>query len=435
MSFAEKTIIRFPFLFFWIILALLYAPAWQTGFVHTASECQEHLSALHNTLGGKDVFQVFGLGGKLLHVLLCKLFGTARLPWFLMFVSIQAFVAWMLFRLSYELLGAGNPHCRGGVAFWGSSAFCISPYLPEVLLGESCLGCLFALAFILGILWSTERYIYTRNPRLPWLSAILFFFAGLMSIHGVLSIILTIVLLCFYKRLGWEMAVKKKTWVLFLWPQCIILLLQLSVTAIVGGSAWFASLGRTLSGISLTGSLSLISKAFFQLLLFGDFWPAAWRQSVFLFLDQPLAGYLVFLALVAGIVWLVRRAGNGFGQEQTGLLLLVWILLFILPILFLPNELMGKVPHRMHLYLPLAFLCILLAVVVNAMKPMWLRVGIPVLWFALSLFLTLRENLNWQDADYINKRLKEATPADTHARLLVSPQPVSCIFWPGDKAV
>ncbi|MBS1614934.1 MAG: hypothetical protein JST06_02335 [Bacteroidetes bacterium] len=430
----EKTITQFPFLFFWVIVALLYFPAWQTGFVHTASECQAHLGELNHIFSGKAVFQVSGLGSKLLITLLCKLFGPVRLLWFLLYVSIQALVAWLLYRLSFELLGASNPHCRKGVSFWGSAAFCVSPYLPEVLLGASCLGCLFVLAFILGILWSTERYIYTRDSRLPWLSAVLFFFAGLMSAHGMLSIILTTALLCFYKRLGWEMATKRKTWALFLWPQCIILLLQLSVTTIVGGSALFASWGRIFSGISLTGSLSLFSKAFFQILLFGDFWPPAWRQAAYLFLDQPLAGYLVFLALVAGLVWLTRRATLGFGQEQTSLLLLVWLLLVTLPILFLPNQLIGHTPRHMHLYLPLAFLCILLAIGVNAIQAPWIRIGIPVLWFALSLFLTLRENLNWKEADYFNKQFRQENPANSQASAFVYPLPKSCIRYPGTMA-
>ncbi len=435
MSRAEKTITRFPFLVFWILLALLYAPAWQTGFVHTASSCNIHLEELSKQLSSDSGLVIPGIGSRLLHLLLCKLFGTEQLPWYLLYVSIQAGVAWLLFKLSFELLGASNPHCRRSVAFWGAAAFCVSPYLPEVLLGEACLGCLCALAFILGILLSTERYIYTRDPRLPGLSTILFFFAGLMSGLGFLSIILTTALLCFYKRLGWELAVRRQTWTLFLVPQFIILVLQLAATAFLGGSSLFASWGRTFSGISLTGSLALFSKAIFQIFLFGDFWPEAWRKGLYFFLDQPLAGYLVFLALVGGIVWLVRRAKNGFGQEQTGLLLLVWLLLVTAPILFLPAELSGKIPRRTHVYLPLAFLCMLLAVGVNAMKPMWLRVGIPVLWFALSIFLTLRENLNWQDADYINKRFKEATLTGTHAHLLVSPQPVSCIFWPCCRVV
>jgi hypothetical protein len=408
MSRAEQRITRFPFVAYWLLTAALYALAWRAGFVTDAVdwlyEAQhlsfgDYLNRSRSTVHALYQTTQFSSYGFYL------LFGTARLPWFLLFVTMQAGVAWLLCRLCYELFGAGNLKRRRSVAFWGAAAFCASPLLSEVLVWKACFHYLQALLLMLGILLSAERYIYTRDQRLPWLAALLYLVSAFSLELFYLTPLLTATLFFFYQKLGWEMAARRKTWLIFLLPQAGALLLHLLLFRLSYGEWASHGTGTAMAAMGISDYLGKFAKLSFHLLLFGRFWPQGAKDIVYALCEQPLFGYLVFLGIMALLVQWARRSARGFGQAQIGLLLLLWVLLAMAPALLMPFEPLFTLSGNRYLYLPVAFLSMLLAVGLNAAPQHWQRMAIAGLWLSISAVLTLRESRHWQTSERINEKL------------------------------
>lgn len=408
MSRVEQRITEFPFVAYWLLTALLYILAWRAGFVTDAIDWlyeARHLPFWDYLNRSRSSVHALYHTTQLSSYLFYLLFGTMRLPWFLLFITMQAGVAWLLFRLCYELFGAGNLKRRRHVAFWGAAAFCASPYLSEVLVWKACFHYLQALLLMLGILLSAERYIYTRNPRLPWLSAGLFLLSAFSLELFYLTPLLTASLLFFYKRLGWEMAIRPRTWRLFLLPQLCVLALHLLLFRVVYGEWASHGTGGALATMGITDYLGKLGKLCFHLLFFGRFWPQEIKNTVYWLCEQPLLGYLLFLAILFVLFHLARRSAKGFGQAQTGLLLLLWLLAALVPALLMAFEPLFTVSGNRYLYLPVAFLSLLLAVMLNALPRQWMRMALAVVWLGVGSMLTLRESRHWQTSERINEKL------------------------------
>src|SRR5690606_12747035 len=91
-----------PFVLYWLVIAALCLPAWRAGFVTDAIDWlhdaetlpfREYLNRPHSTIHSLyQLTQLVTLG-------IYKIFGTARLPWHLLMVSLQAVNALLLYRL------------------------------------------------------------------------------------------------------------------------------------------------------------------------------------------------------------------------------------------------------------------------------------------------------------------------------------------------
>lgn len=405
---AEQKLTRFPFVAYWLLTALLYALAWRAGFVTDAIDWlydARHLSFPDYLNRGHSSVHALYQTTQLTSYFFYLVFGSARLPWFLLFVTMQAGVALLLFRLCFELFGAGNLSRRRSVAFWGVAAFCASPYLSEVLVWKACFHYLQALLLMLGILLCAERYIYTRNARLPWLAAVLFLVSAFSLELFYLTPLLCVMLFFFYQRLGWEMAARRKTWLVFLLPQIAILVLHLLLFRLTYGEWASHGTSGALTTMGVSDYLSKFAKLSFHLLLFGRYWPQGAKEFVYALCEQPLFGYLIFLGMMALLWQLARQSAEGFSQSQIGLLLLLWTLFALAPALLMAFDPLFTLSGNRYLYLPLAFLSMLLAVCVNATPQQWLRIALAAAWLGISGLLTLRESRHWQTSERINEKL------------------------------
>ncbi len=420
----RERIARFPFLTFWLLTSLLYLPAWKAGFVTDAIDRlyeARHLPFFGFLSSTEGSLHSVGLTTRVVTYLMYQGFGAERLPWFLLFVTMQAGVAALLFTLCFHVFGATGIKRRRAVALWAGIAFCASPYLPEVLVWKACYHYLEALLLMFGVLVCVERFIYTRNPKFSWLAAGLFLLSAFSLELFLLTPLLTASLLFFYKRLGWELAARPKTWRIFLLPQAWMIGLHFLITRLWTGTWLEVGFATDGSFQAIADYLGKLAISCFHLLLFGRYWPDNIRQVVYHWCMQPIVGYLIFLALVALLVHLVRRAAGGFAREQTGLLLLFWTVLSALPLLLLPLESKMSLLGSRYLYLPVAFLAVLLAVAVNTIPRVWLRATIGACWMSACVLLTFQETKRWRVSEQINEDLLSQYISDNQfATILLS---------------
>src|SRR4051812_19729801 len=168
----------YPLLLFWVIVAVLYLPAWHAGFVTDAIDwlhdvqtlpLGEYLNRSHSAVHALyQTTQLLTLG-------FYKLFGTARLPWFLLFVTLHAGSAYLLFIFFAGIFRFANLRKPGRIALWGAIFFCVTPYASEVVVWKACFHYPQGLMLMLGTLICMQRFLH-NEPKLAWawLAAVLY---------------------------------------------------------------------------------------------------------------------------------------------------------------------------------------------------------------------------------------------------------------------
>jgi hypothetical protein len=395
----------------WLTVFTLYLPAWHAGFVTDAIDWlhdtrlpfPQYLNRTNSTVHALYQFtQLVTLG-------IYKLFGTARLPWHLLFITLQAGAAYMLYLLCGRIISAANLRHPRRIAYWGALLFCISPYLSEVIVWKACFHYLQGFMLMLGILICAERYIYTRHRSLPWIAAFLFLLSSFSLEIFYLTPIFSATLIFYYRCLGWDMALKPRTWLAFLIPQLAIFALHLAIFHSIYGEWASHGTGGAFT-LPLQMHFATVAKYAFHLLLFGRFWPQDLKEQVYLLCEQWLVLIPLYSILLLLIGWLVYKCRKGYGREQASLLLLIWALLAVTIALPMPFERLFDLSGNRYLYLAVAFIAMLLSLAVNAVTWTWAKVGLACGFILISSFLTLRTNRHWQTSERINTSLLQNIP-------------------------
>lgn len=401
-----------PAIWLWLIVFVLYLPAWHAGFVTDAVDWLH--DARHLPFGdylnrsNSTVHALYQLT-QLVTLGIYKLFGTARIPWHLLFVSMQAGAAYMLYLLASRVISAANLRNPKGIAFWGAVLFCISPYLSEVVVWKACFHYMQGLMLMLGVLICTERYIYTRAKYLPWLATLLFQLSTFSLEIFYLTPIFTFSLLYYYRSLGWDMAILPRTWLYFLLPQVLLFGLHLIIFYSIYGE-WASHNTGGAFAVPIIEHLATASKYVFHVVFFGRFWPQELKEKAYEIFSS-LAVILVIAGLLLALVGcLIYRCRKGYGREQVGLLFLLWALLSLALAIPMPFERLFDLSGNRYLYLAIAFFSIAVAIAVNSIRWAWAKVGLACGWILVSVFLTLRTNRHWQTSEKINTALLQNFP-------------------------
>ena len=91
---------------------------------------------------------------------LFKVFGTAWLPWFLIFTGLHALNGWQLYRLAGRLPGIGASGPNGPwIAPAVAALFLLSPYAAEPVVWKGCIQYLISLLFLLTALHQTLHFV------------------------------------------------------------------------------------------------------------------------------------------------------------------------------------------------------------------------------------------------------------------------------------
>jgi len=424
MNFTSRPGKVHPFIWFWLAIALLYIPAWRAGFVTDAIDWLydartlpfwKYLNRPHSTIHSLyQVTQLTTLG-------IYKLFGTARLPWHLLMISLQALNGWLLYLLFRRIFEDARLAKGSAIAFWGSLLFCISPYLSEVLVWKACFHYLQGLLLILGILRCLQLYILKPDAKWAWLGGLLFALSSFSLEIFYLTPFFSFTLIGFYHPVIRQRDGSLRPVMLrFLLPQLLIFGLHLALFHLYYGE-WLSHSNSGVLAVPFYDHLVKGLQYIFHVLFFGRFWPQVLKDKIYTLCERPLIIGLGYALLVTVMGLIIVAAGKGKAKARVGNLLLLWTLASTVLVIPMPLEKLFDLSNNRYLYVTIAFSSMLLALAVSAIRWRWAVVGLTGGWILVSSFLTLRTNRHWQTSIRISESLlKNVPPANGRTMIMLS---------------
>ncbi len=153
-----------PFLLFLILALITYSPSIGAGFVYDFLGWQR----VYNEGSFADILHCFGYNGnhQLLHFFfysIYALFHIQGLPWFLIFCTLHAFNAWLLFTWLRQLAGRWQIRMSLTVIYLVSILYLLHPYCVEPVVWKVCLHYLLSFSAVMGLMILAPKFVSGRG--------------------------------------------------------------------------------------------------------------------------------------------------------------------------------------------------------------------------------------------------------------------------------
>ena len=402
----------------WLLLAILYWPAAKAGFVADYTGWLDQMQRYgfwdninRTNYQGQSLYQLT----QFITWIVYKAFGTQPILWHLLFITLHAINAGMLYRLSTKLLqGIEHKHF---IAVCGALLFCVAPHIAEVIVWEPSFHFLQGLLLILCILNLAQSYLHTAQSRYAWLAGILYLLSSFsLEIFYITPwLLLSMALFYKYSNLQPQLYFKEVMRYMFL-PQLFIFGLHLVLFRMVYGG-WVAHIGS----FAITPELGFgkPAKHLFNILFLGRFWTDNWRQSIYAFCDSTI-GMIIFYGIVAVVSGYILMSFKRFTVKgKVAALLYVWVLitLALLVPLWFQNTVL--VVYDRYTYFTNAFLYVWVAVLLSYISVAYLRLVILGLYTVLNLRFSIQVSRYWMKSEKIINSLLHTFSHTTQKTVLL----------------
>lgn len=408
----------------WVVTFIIYLPAIKAGWViDTAGWLYNirHLSFLDYINNAQSRIPSLYQFTQFTTYLFYKVFGASPLAWHTLMVTMQACNAYLLFRLTKAILADSRIEQTTLIAFTGVLAYTISPHISEVIIWEASFHYLQGFLFILGILLLSRLYLLYGGARYAIWGAILYFLSTWSLEVFYLTPWLVLTLAAYYRLALQTPAVKfRRTIKAFVVPQLAMFLLNIFVLRAVFGNH-FAHIAEGVVQ-PLVSYLCKTPQYIFHILFFGRFFDITIREQVYHICQSTpflITFYAICTALFAWVCLRLKYAGNT-GKVAMYLFVSMCICLAIIIPLAFPYLLL--VFYDRYTYFLTAFLFMLLALgaISSAKKSL---VILLVTYMAINLFFTIKLNILWKQATYVDNRLLTELPATGNKTVLLLSMP------------
>ncbi len=377
------------FLFFWGLVAVLYAPAWRGGFDRDFHGWLE----MYHDLSFGDMLNRKGTSVQSLYQLTqlqlytwTSLFGHRPLPWHLLMTGLHAAVGAVGFSFLRRFFRDLGVPAAGGLALAGMVLALLSPSQTETVVWKASYHYPVACLGVLGLLRLAQAYLHTGRAQHAWTAAGLFALLTFTLEIWYAALPLTAILILAYHRAG--VVAPPRVWATaraFLGPMLVLFGLHLlTFHAVFGHWMPHSDVGGARNAGPVYEPLGRGVSYVFHLLFFGRHFSFPLRHAVYEASRQPVVAWgtaALLLCLAALCVrWLRSRRPGGRAGAALFLMALP-ALVMILPF-GLPDVLL--VWNDRYLYFFSLFLYPLLALLV-ARAFRYRRGG----WVALGLYATL----------------------------------------------
>ncbi len=160
--------------YFWATLFFLgtlivHWPSHNAGFVSDFLGWQAH----YRDDSFWDFIKSYGYNGhqqvlQLINSSMYQVFGTAGIPWYILFCAAHTFNGLLLYRFLLKITQLWGTRDGLWIAVTGTAFFLFSPYHPEVTVWRVCLHYMISAACLLGSLLLTIDYLERNNRRALW---------------------------------------------------------------------------------------------------------------------------------------------------------------------------------------------------------------------------------------------------------------------------
>jgi hypothetical protein len=343
----------------WLVIALLYLPAWKAGF---QQDFQGWLQLYRDSTfaqmlnrEGIPVHSFYQLTQLQLYII-TKLFGTHFILWFLLFTALHALNGATLYRLARCVMEDFAVANAPWIALSGTLLVLLNPSMTEVVVWKAAYHYLIAVQAILRMLLWARHYILHKQARWIWYSLML-----LAALVFTLELWYTIPVLVALMALAYRRAglITKDHFRVSLFrltlPQFGIFIAYLLAYRFVYHD-WFAHTAFSSPG---DDSVFLVASRLWgyewHLLGFGRFFPHRIRQWFYWRTGYLEGGCIAIAAVLILAEWAWRSFPEWNGNMRAMALFAAWSVIALLPILhYLPADLFVIANDR-YLYLTAFF--------------------------------------------------------------------------------
>lgn len=402
------------FFLLWLVLFALYLPAARAGFVTDFTgwldQVKNHPFSEYinrTNFSAKSLYQFT----QLVTYIFYKLFGIHAWLWHLLFITLHAVNATLMFILCCGLLGDCDVDNAVMISFGGALLFCVSPYISEVVVWEPAFHFLQGLLFILLILLWLQRYIHSGNIKYALWASIAYVASAFALEVFYITPWLVLAAILFYRAISLPGKAKSSKAIFYFFiPLIIVFAIRLLLFRIIYGG-WVSRIGTdTVTAIHLP-DFGKPAKYLFHLLFLGRFFSHETRQSVYAYCDSA-KGIAIFYGLVTlalGII--LRRFRYMGGRGKAASLLFVWMLItlaLLIPLWF--NNLMLVLFDR-YTYFTACFFYTLAAVLLSFISARYTRMAVFTLYALANLRFAIKVSRYWSKAYRVDYGLLTGVPA------------------------
>lgn len=407
MSLLIHIIRRYPsiayFFFCWAAVMLLYAPAYQAGFIgeyiHSVQSYEKGSFTDFLNRADADIKNLFQVVQLQLYGLL-YLFGANPLPWFLLLTGLHALNGLLAFRFFAALYRDFGVSYASLKAWGGSLLFLFNPNITEVIVWKACDHYLTSILTQLVLLAWCRQYLLTARIKYAWLTGILFAITTYtLEIFYVIPFLTCFLLLGYYYKGLIDPLLFRRGIRNILLPQVIFLLLHFFVFRMVYGG-WIPHYGTEEGSFMSDPAVFLrgYGKYISYIGLMAGHYPWEIRQAVYGLLSQPPVYYTITALLLCFPFYILLRFRSVRPEMQVaGFLAGAFICSTTLAVSVYFDDLFSLYNSR-RCYQPGLFFYMLAGLAffsIRNKRLAWISYG---LYFMICIVLTGRMVMHWRTA-------------------------------------
>jgi hypothetical protein len=364
----------------------------------------------------QSFYQLFAL-----HYFVCyKLWGMNLWMWSLLYITIHAINAYLLFVFCSRLLSDSGINNGLQIALGGAILFTVSPHISEVIAWKACFHYLQGLLFILLITLWVQKFQHNQQGKYALYSAIIFILSAFgLEIFYVIPFFTLFVSLYYPFALGYDKKVFRKTLLYFFVPQLITLCIYFIALYIAYG---FFRPHKTDFSQSATDYLSKPVKYFFQILFLVRYYPVELKNRLYSFCESSktfaafygIAAFIFFYALVK-----LKKIGKAQRAMFLFYVLVILTIGFLISVPFPGSDLL--VFYDRYTYFADGFIYTLLALILTKAGNKYFALILLCVYAAVNVYFTIKVNTYWKHSAYVDARLLyDLPPAGTKTYILLN---------------
>jgi hypothetical protein len=406
----------------WIVLCAVYFPAAKAGFVADYTGWLEQVRSQgfwnfinRTNFQAKSLYQFTQFNTYVLY----KLLGTSEWLWHIVFITLHALNACLLFVLCNTLLQDSGAKNTSTTATVGALLFCISPYISEVVIWEPAFHFLQGLLLILLILVCVQQYIHTLSSKYLWLASAIYLLSLFSLEVFYITPWLVLSLGIFYTTIPTARPGTLKRVALYsCLPMLILFIVRFAVYRLYYGD-WISRVGSGTVDVVSIQSFGKPAKYLFHLLAVGRFFPDGLKRSVYDFCDS-LAGIVAFYGLIVLIgIPVVGYYKKVSGKLKVAILLFIWMmmaLLLLVPLWFQADMLVW---FDRYSYFAGAFFYMLFAVLVSFITVKYVRIAVWAMFALANLRFAIQVSRYWGKSYNVVHGLLNNIPDDRNKTMIL----------------
>lgn len=406
---------------YWVAVFILYLPASQAGRVGDFPGWVTFLNSVNfidyinrSESGIASLYQFT----QVVTLLFYKIIGANAWCWHLLYVTLQAINALLVFTLFRRLFDDSGMRNSALVAFTGALLFCICPHISEVVVWEPAFHYLLGFLLMLVVIICAQNYINTGKVKFAWWGGIVFFLSTYSLEVFYLTPFFVLTLVLYYRlALNCDKTTVAKALLFFLLPQVVFFILNLALLRII----YHESVAH-IGSFPLQPNVNNFSKALkyiFHIIFFGRYFPIDVRRKVYHFCEAIPVLLSFYGLLIIVFVFLGLRMRKMSVRDKTVALLFLWMIAavgLIIPLWF-PDT--GLALLDRYTYVPDAFIFMFLALSFSTFTSRYVFAAIASIYALLNIRFTHRVVAYWEQSSHIVNNLVYTFPNDPAKKILL----------------